>query len=101
MSDYYRDRVRHGGILSNTFVARWWNRQVGTNQYGLPGRAARKWGQDTLEGDLTADVLEKNRQDQTVDTAKYYFRDEEYFASKDFKLEDIEVPLLSVANWVS
>lgn len=23
MSDYYRDRVRHGGILSNRFI-KWW-----------------------------------------------------------------------------
>ena len=29
MSDYYRDRCRHGGILSNTFIGFWWNRQVG------------------------------------------------------------------------
>lgn len=28
MSDYYRDRCRHGGILSNTFIDFWWNRQV-------------------------------------------------------------------------
>jgi len=30
MSDYYRDRCRHGGILSNTFIDFWWNRQVST-----------------------------------------------------------------------
>lgn len=28
MSDYYRDRCRHGGILSNAFIDFWWNRQV-------------------------------------------------------------------------
>ena len=101
MSDYYRDRVRHGGILANTFISRWWNMQVVTNQYGRPGRAAAKWGPDTLEGDLPEAVLEKNRQDQTIDTAKFKYRDDPYFASKDFSLADIEVPLLSVANWVS
>ncbi|KAL6703986.1 hypothetical protein ACN47E_008924 [Coniothyrium glycines] len=99
MSDYYRDRVRHGGILANTFISRWWNMQVITNQYGRPGKAARNWGPDTLEGDLTEDVLEKNRRDQTLDTARHKFRDEQYYASKEFNLEDIEVPLLSVANW--
>ena len=31
MSDYYRDRCRHGGILSNTFIKFWWNRQVSDN----------------------------------------------------------------------
>ena len=100
MSDYYRDRVRHGGILSNTFIKGWWERQVGSNQYGLPGKQQRNWGPDTLEGDLPEDQLVANRQDQTLDTAQYRFRDEDYFASKDFRLEDIKVPCLSVANWV-
>ena len=43
MSDYYRDRCRHGGILSNAFISFWWNRQVITNQYGRSGRAASNW----------------------------------------------------------
>ena len=101
MADYYRDRVRHGGILSNGFISRWFAKQVKSNQYGLAGRAARNWGEDTLEGDLPADVLEANLRDQTVDTARYRYRDEPYFASKDYDLADIEVPLLSVVNWVS
>jgi putative CocE/NonD family hydrolase len=99
MSDYYRDRCRHGGILSNKFIAFWWNRQVVTNQYGMPGRAARNWGVDTLEGDLPEDELAANRQDQTVDNAHNRFRDDEYYASKEYRMADIKVPLLSVANW--
>ena len=31
--------------------------------------------------------------------AENIFLDDEYYAKKDYKLEDIEVPLLSVANW--
>ncbi|KAK0640534.1 hypothetical protein DIS24_g9271 [Lasiodiplodia hormozganensis] len=99
MSDYYRDRVRHGGILSDKFISFWWNNGVIKNQYGRPGRAAVGWGYDTLEGDLSEDVLARNRQDQTVDTANHKFRDEDYYAEKEFKLEDIKVPVLSVANW--
>lgn len=99
MSDYYRDRCRHGGILSNAFIKFWWNRQVITNQYGRPGRAAAKWGEDTLEGDLPDDALALNRRDQNIDNANNRFRDDDYYASKEFNLEDIEVPLLSVANW--
>jgi hypothetical protein len=119
MSDYYRDRVRHGGILSNDFigmqkeevqtilrlvlidVAWWWNRQVVSYQYGLGGRTARNWGLDSLEGDLSSDELVANRRDQTIDTAQYRYLDEEYYSSRNFELEDIEVPILSVANWVS
>jgi predicted acyl esterase len=44
-------------------------------------------------------VREKNRQDQTIDTAMYKFRDETYFAGKEYDMSDIEVPLLSVGNW--
>ena len=37
----------------------WYARQVASNQYGLPGRAARNWGPDTVEGDLSAEELEE------------------------------------------
>ncbi|KAI4854090.1 alpha/beta-hydrolase [Aureobasidium sp. EXF-8845] len=77
----------------------WWDRQVVSNQYGLPGRAARNWGPDTLEGNLTEEELLANRADQTLDTSTYRFLDDEYYAVRDFQPEDIEVPLLSVANW--
>ncbi|KAM0541720.1 hypothetical protein ACHAPJ_013125 [Fusarium lateritium] len=99
MSDYYRDRVRHGGILSDKFIDFWWNNGVSPNQYGKPGRGARKWGEDTLEGDLEEETLRKNRRDQTEDTAVHKFRDEEYYRTRDFDVEAIQVPLLSVANW--
>ena len=111
MSDYYRDRCRHGGILSNKFIGFWWNRQVLVNQYGLAGRSKNVLGQesdygpgaqgqeDTIEGNLSKEDLAANRRDQTVDNEANRFRDDEYYASKEYKLEDIEVPLLSVANW--
>ncbi|KAF2014095.1 alpha/beta-hydrolase [Aaosphaeria arxii CBS 175.79] len=62
MADYYRDRCRHGGNLS--------------------------------EGELR-----QNRTDQDVDNLQAFFRDDGYFASRDYNLEDIEVPLLSFGNW--
>lgn len=99
MSDYYRDRCRHGGILSNKFIDFWWNRQVITNQYGRPDRAERNWGPDTVDGNLSEEVRAKNRQDQTIDTAANKYRDEAYYASKEYDMSDIEVPLLSVGNW--
>ncbi|KAI7562801.1 alpha/beta-hydrolase, partial [Hortaea werneckii] len=43
--------------------------------------------------------LVRNRQDQTIDNVRNHFRDEDYYASKEFDLADIKVPLLSVANW--
>lgn len=41
MSDYYRDRCRHGGILSNTFIRFWWNRQVSRDRLVAPGHHPR------------------------------------------------------------
>ncbi|KAJ5080887.1 hypothetical protein N7456_013597 [Penicillium angulare] len=99
MSDYYRDRCRHGGILSSKFIKFWWDRQVVSNQYGLGGRAARNWGPDTIEGDLSEEELLANRQDQNIDNVENKYRDDLYYASKEYSLSDIKVPLLSVANW--
>jgi predicted acyl esterase len=99
MSDYYRDRCRHGGILSNNFINFWWNRQVITNQYGRPGRSKSRWGEDTIEGDLDEAELAENCRDQNVDNVDNPFLDDEYHDARTFRLEDIEVPLLSVANW--
>lgn len=99
MSDYYRDRCRHGGIFSNAFINFWWNRQVVTNQYGRPGRKEKNWGPDTIEGNLDDGELVKNRQDQNIDNQKNHFRDDEYYAGKEYDMGDIRVPLLSVGNW--
>jgi predicted acyl esterase len=54
---------------------------------------------DTIEGDLSAEELTANRQDQTIDNQAHRFRDEPYYASKEYDMGDIEVPLLSVGNW--
>lgn len=99
MSDYYRDRCRHGGILSDGFIKFWWNRQIITNQYGRPGRKESNWGPNTIEGDLDDAERAQNRQDQNTDNAANSFRDQSYYASKEYDLGNIEIPLLSVANW--
>lgn len=108
MSDYYRDRCRKGGILGDKFIGFWWQRQILVNQYGREGRSKITFPQDgpgargqeeTIEGNLDESVLEANRRDQTKDNEANFFRDDEYYASKEYKLEDIEVPVLSVANW--
>ncbi|KND93905.1 Cocaine esterase [Tolypocladium ophioglossoides CBS 100239] len=98
-SDYYRDACRHGGILSNGGLDKIWHRQIGSNQYGLPGRAARNWGDDTIEGSLSEKELEANRAMIVSEARKNKFRDEPRFASVNYNLENIEVPILSVANW--
>ena len=98
MSDYYRDRCRHGGILSNVFIDFWW-RRVGSNQYGRSEGLDGETPPIPPEVVLSDEELESRRYDQTVDNRTYRFRDEEYYASKEYTLSDIEVPLLSVGNW--
>lgn len=108
MHDYYQDRVRHGGILSNGFITFWQNRQINTNQYGTPGRDGSNGSFNlpgncprapNIEGTLTEQQLKENRTDQTIDTAANRYLDDEYFASRDYNVADIKVPMLSVANW--
>jgi predicted acyl esterase len=52
-----------------------------------------------MEGDLGEEELLANRNDQNIDNANNFFRDDEYYASKEYNLQDVKVPLLSVANW--
>ncbi|KAI5208024.1 alpha/beta-hydrolase, partial [Aureobasidium subglaciale] len=89
----------HDGILSSKFIRFWWDGQVLSNQYSKGGRAARNWGPDSIEGDLSEDELRANRQDQNEDNTNNHFRDDPYYASKEYNMADIQVPLLSVANW--
>lgn len=73
--------------------------QVIVNQYGRSGRAARNWGPDTIEGTLDEEELRSKCHDQNVENVNNRFLDDEYYASRDYDLSDIEVPLLSVGNW--
>ncbi|XHG02331.1 hypothetical protein AWENTII_005687 [Aspergillus wentii] len=98
-SDRYRDSGRHGGIQSSGFIRLWWARQVASNQYGLPGRAERNWGPDTIEGDLSEEELKANRVASPDEAPPQRYRDNESFASANYNLEDIKIPFLSVANW--
>ena len=100
MADYYRDRCRHGGILNGFF--RWgFDRQVLSNQYGCPGKASRNWGPDTIEGGLSDEELARDFHDQAAENAEHFFRDDPYYASREYNLEDIVTPVLSIGNWGS
>ncbi|KAM0793769.1 hypothetical protein ACM66B_001187 [Microbotryomycetes sp. NB124-2] len=108
MTDYYRDRVRQGGIYSNQFVYFWWNNQVMPMQYGNPEKKPRRFGPhnpvgkaigpECIEGTLSPEELESLRRDQTIDNRNFRYLDEPYHASRVYELGDIEVPTLSVAN---
>jgi predicted acyl esterase len=99
-SDYYRELTRHGGILCD-FLSNWSRRQVTSVQYGVGERGPRSVvtgdpvaGAETLsEAELAhnrADVADEALQRRTVDA---------YYRARIPQWEDIEVPLLSAANW--
>ncbi|KIJ55804.1 hypothetical protein M422DRAFT_24318 [Sphaerobolus stellatus SS14] len=99
MNDLYRDLARQDGIVSNRFMEIWYKRQVASNQYGLPGKAARNWGPDTIEASLTPEELANNRIELLDEALKNKYLDDPYFVPTAYDLGEIEVPLLSVANW--
>jgi predicted acyl esterase len=99
-SDYYRELSRHGGILCD-FLSSWSRRQVTSVQYGVGERGARSRvtgepvaGAQTLpEAELArhrADVADEALRRRTIDA---------YYAARIPRWEDIEIPLLSAANW--
>jgi predicted acyl esterase len=99
-TDYYRDLVRHGGMLS-TFMIRWYPNQVLNVQYGLgeKGRMSRYAG-TPIGGPETLDeeVLAANRIDIKSTLLEHDLIDE-YFTARTPDLSRIEVPLLSWGNW--
>jgi len=99
-SDYYRDAVRHGGMMC-TFWARWYPKQVETVQYGLGanGPVSRATGKP-IAGDITLDAvnLVANRTDIERDQLSHEFIDD-WFRERMPDLSRIEVPLLSCGNW--
>ncbi|MCP2091742.1 UNVERIFIED_ORG: putative acyl esterase [Paraburkholderia sediminicola] len=99
-SNYYREYVRHGGILSNGFNDAWWFRQIVTNQHGNHDTTHRdrETGLPTTGPMLEQGVLDKNRVDYLAAIRKYQLRDE-WMSSRIPDLRRVTVPVLSAGNW--
>lgn len=98
--DHYRDLLRHGGILSNSFTQAWWPRQILVNQHGngQTTHIDRQTQQITTGEPLSAQQLMGNRADYPAEIAKRYLWDA-WFSDHTAQLDRITVPLLSAANW--
>ena len=99
-SDYYRELCRHGGMLSD-FLSSWFPRQVisvqhGVGERGLKSRVTGEWvsGPETLN----EDELARNRADTPGEPQRRRLLDD-YYASRIADFANIDVPLLSAANW--
>jgi predicted acyl esterase len=101
-SDHYRDSSHHGGILSNGFFERWYPRQVLPMQHGLGTAGARSpWVSDGLATGpqtLPEAQLQALRTDYLGDIRSHQF-DDDWHAERTADLGQIQVPLLSAANW--
>ncbi len=98
-NDYYREMTHHGGI-HNAFLPRWYNR-MDTIQYGLGSRGFRNPVSGLLasgDEDLTDEQMRANREDLPAQLIEHPF-DDEWHAAHSSEPENIEVPLLSAANW--
>lgn len=100
-SDYYRDAVRHGGIMS-TFFVRWYPMQVTNAQFGLGSKGRRNpvTGRSIAgEVDLTDEERAANRTNIRSDYLAHDLITDQFFKDRVAALEEIEVPVLSCGNW--
>ncbi|MFZ2065053.1 MAG: CocE/NonD family hydrolase [Xanthobacteraceae bacterium] len=99
-SDYYRELCRHGGILSDFFRS-WHPRQVASVQYGVGDRGAKSvvTGEPVAGPDtLPPEELVENCADSPGEAKDRRLIDD-YHTARTAAFEEIEVPLLSAANW--
>jgi predicted acyl esterase len=99
-ADFYREQARHGGILSD-MVAGWFGRQVLRVQHGVGDRGSRS----VVTGEpvagpptLSPAQLEATRDDLPKQLASRHLFDE-FYDERNGKLGNIDVPMLSAANW--
>ena len=101
-SDHYRDMSHHGGILANGFFERWYPRQVLPIQHGRGTDGPRSpWVSDGLAAGpetLPEAKLRLLRTDYLNDIRARGL-DDGWHAERSADLGQIEVPLLSAANW--
>ncbi|MBN9408246.1 MAG: CocE/NonD family hydrolase [Burkholderiales bacterium] len=99
-SNYYRDSIRHGGILSNGFRAAWWPKQVLSNQNGNASTSHRDraTGQPPTGAPLSDALLAGSRADCPRDMQEHPLYDA-WFQDRCPRLDRISVPVLSAANW--
>jgi uncharacterized protein len=99
-ADFYRDAVRHGGILS-TFWERWYPRQVKTVQHGVGERGPRSavTGEPVAGPEtLTEEELDRARADFGGDIRSHVL-DDSYHRGRSANWDEITVPFLTAANW--
>lgn len=98
--DLYRDWSHHGGILSNSFLAAWWPRQVLPNQHGNGEThyRDRDTGERSTGDALSPTLLEGNRAPHLEDIRAHPL-DDAWYRERSTDLARVLTPFLSAANW--
>ena len=100
-ADYYRDMAHHGGIMC-TFSRAWYGPYVVIMQNGLGSKGEHSsMTNDWVSGPetLTSEELAANRSDWHADLVDNTLATDEFWTSRLPDFSQIEVPLLSAANW--
>ena len=100
-SDFYRDRVRQGGMFSSGFTRRWWPRSVMRNQHGnadCPFSDIDTGERTTGPDVLAAAQLAANRVDYPGDILAHPL-DDDWYRARSPKFDQIDIPALVVANY--
>ena len=101
-ADFYRDMGHHGGIFCNGFAYDWSEMQVYTVQHGLGKRGFRSaMNGDWVSGplNLSNEELGANRNNFGDDVRDRKLDTDEYWQSRMPDWSQVEVPMLSTANW--
>lgn len=98
-ADSYRDISRHGGIASTSFLDKWYERQVVSNQHGNGKGQMDPWLMELATGpeQLSEKELVANRAD-AVKAVLNHRLDDDYYRERSTDWSKITVPLLSAAN---
>lgn len=98
-ADAYRDKARHGGIVSNAFQLAWYARQVLPVQHGNPDGPIDPWLGESATGPetLTADELAANRVSPLQSTLDNPL-DGQSYRERSADWTRITVPFLSAAS---
>ncbi len=97
--DVYREALRHGGILSNTFIDAWWFQWV-NNQHGSEhGRPSPFSGEGSTGPEVLETIeLESMRENFPADARAHPLFDH-WAAERAVDWSRVTVPFLSVGNW--
>ena len=105
-ADFYRDIVRHGGIVSNAFLDSWYHRQVLSIQHGNPSAVQDPWLKASASGAdpdkpstvLDQEQLQSNHRD-IIRTVLDHPLDDEFYKGRSPDWSKVTVPFLSAASW--